>query len=161
MTPPVPNTTALTLAGIRAAAAAEPTKTPDFSPAVRAGSLVFTSGQLPLSDGELVATGLLGRDVTVAEGARLARICTVNAFAALSELVDFADIERVVKLNGFVASAPGFHDQAAVMNGASSLLNELFAGARPHARTAIGVAALPRNAPVEVELVVRLGGATA
>lgn len=130
---------------------------PDFEAAVLGeDGIVHTSGQLPLIDGELAATGLVGRDVSVDVAARAARICTANALAAAQAVAGGRRIERVIKLMGFVASAPGFHDQPAVMNGASALLHEVLGAAGQHVRSAIGVAALPRNASVEVELIVKL-----
>ncbi|MBN9605448.1 MAG: RidA family protein [Actinomycetales bacterium] len=146
--------TAATARELRALAATPSSAPPEFAPAHRVGDLVYTSGQLPIDDEGLAATGLLGRDVTVERGGQLARLCTANALAAIAEVVDLSHIERVVKLTGFVASAPGFHEQPEVMNGASSLLREVLGSAGAHTRSAIGVAALPRNAPVEVELVV-------
>lgn len=128
----------------------------DYVPAVRSGDLVFTSGQLPLRAGALAATGSVGRDVSAAEAADLARLCTVNALAVLDELVGLDAVARIVKLTGFVASADGFSGQSAVINGASALIGEVFGPAGKHARSAIGVFALPMGAPVEVELIAQL-----
>lgn len=127
-----------------------------YLPAVRSGSLVFTAGQLPLVDGSLAATGKLGAEVDVQRGAQLARTCALNALAAVDALAGLDAVQRVVKVVGFVASAPGFSDQPAVLNGASELFGEVFGEAGAHARSAVGVAELPRNAPVEVELIVEL-----
>ncbi len=127
-----------------------------YVPAVLDGGLVWTAGQLPLVDGRLPLTGLVGRDVTVEAAAALARTCALNALAAVASVVDLDDVERVVKVVGFVASADGFHQQPVVVNGASDLLGHVFGEAGRHARSAVGVAALPLGAPVEVELVVRL-----
>ena len=127
-----------------------------YVPAVVSGDLVFTSGQLPFRDGALVRTGVLGTDVTVEEAAELAALCALNALAAIgNELGGLDRVERIVKVIGFVASAPGFTAQPAVINGASGLLLDVFGDAGRHARSAVGVAALPLGAPVEVELIAR------
>jgi enamine deaminase RidA (YjgF/YER057c/UK114 family) len=127
-----------------------------YLPAVRSGSLVFTAGQIPLVDGVLAATGKLGAEIDTERGQELARTCVLNALAAVDGLVGLDAVVRVVKLVGFVASAPGFTAQPAVLNGASELLGEVFGGAGAHARSAVGVAELPLGAPVEVELVVEV-----
>jgi enamine deaminase RidA (YjgF/YER057c/UK114 family) len=118
--------------------------------------LIFTAGQLPLVDGVLTATGKLGAEIDVAEGQRLAEICVLNALAAVHGLVGLDAVLRVVKVVGYVASAPGFTAQPAVLNGASELLGKLFGQAGTHARAAVGVAELPLNAPVELELIVEV-----
>jgi enamine deaminase RidA (YjgF/YER057c/UK114 family) len=128
-----------------------------YVPAVRSGSLVYTSGQLPMQAGKLAATGKIGADVTPEQGKELARICALNALAAVDSLVGLDEITQVVKVVGFVASAPGFNGQPGVINGASHLLAEVFADRGTHARSAVGVAELPLDAPVEVELVVEVG----
>jgi enamine deaminase RidA (YjgF/YER057c/UK114 family) len=127
-----------------------------YVPAVRTGSQVWTSGQLPLVDGQLPSTGLVGAEVTVDEAAGLARRAALNALAAIDALVGLDAVSRVVKVVGFVASAPGFGGQPQVVNGASELMGEVFGPSGEHARSAIGVAALPLGAPVEVEVVVDL-----
>ena len=127
-----------------------------YLPAVQSGSLVFTAGQIPLVDGVLAATGKLGAEIDTELGAQLARICVLNALAAVDGLVGLDAVVRVVKVVGFVASAPGFTAQPAVLNGASALLGEVFGAAGAHARSAVGVAELPLGAPVEVELVVEV-----
>lgn len=127
-----------------------------YLPAVRSGSFVYTSGQLPLVDGKLTVRGKVGADVTPEVAARQARICALNALAAVHALVGLPAIARVVKVVGFVASVPDFTGQPAVVNGASELLHEVFGDLGAHARSAVGVAALPMNAPVEVELVVEI-----
>ena len=128
-----------------------------YVPAVRSGNLVFTSGQLPSVDGKLLATGKVGAEVTAEQAADLARQCALNAIAALTTVIDDLDaVVRVVKVVGFVASTPGFTAQPAVMNGASNLLGEAFGDAGIHARSAVGVAALPLDAPVEVEITVEV-----
>jgi enamine deaminase RidA (YjgF/YER057c/UK114 family) len=129
-----------------------------YVPAVRSGSLVCTSGQLPLVDGKLAGTGKLGDSVTVEEGAAHARIAALNALAAAASVAGGIDaITRVVKMTCFVASVPGFTDHPEVANGASGLLIEVLGEAGRHARSAVGVAALPRDTPVEVELIVEIG----
>jgi enamine deaminase RidA (YjgF/YER057c/UK114 family) len=128
-----------------------------YVPAVRSGNLVYTSGQLPMQAGKLAATGKLGDDVTAEQGKALARICTLNALAAVDSLVGIDAVTQVVKVVGFVASAPGFTGQPDVVNGASHLLGEVFGDHGSHARSAVGVAELPLDSPVEVELVVEVG----
>jgi enamine deaminase RidA (YjgF/YER057c/UK114 family) len=127
-----------------------------YVPAVRTGSLVFTAGQLPLVEGTLAATGKLGAEIGTERGQQLTRRCALNALAAVDALVGLDAVVRVVKVVGFVASAPGFTAQPAVLNGASELLGELFGTAGAHARSAVGVAELPLGAPVEVELIVEV-----
>ncbi len=128
-----------------------------YIPAVRTGNLVFTSGQLPMIDGALAATGKVGGTVTPEEAAELAKVCALNAIAAVRSVVgDLDKVVRVVKVVGFVASTPDFTGQPGVVNGASNLLKEAFGDAGVHARSAVGVAALPLNAPVEVEMVVEV-----
>jgi enamine deaminase RidA (YjgF/YER057c/UK114 family) len=125
-----------------------------YVPAVVTGNLVFTAGQLPFVDGALPATGKVGADVTAEAAAELARICALNALAAASSVIGSLDrVTRVVKVVGFVASDPAFSGQPAVMNGASELLGQVFGDTGQHARSAVGVAVLPLDAPVEVELV--------
>lgn len=128
-----------------------------YVPAVRSGNLVYTAGQLPMQAGRLAGTGKVGADVTPEEGRDLARICALNALAAVNSLVGIDAITRVVKVVGFVASAPGFNGQPSVVNGASDLLGEVFGEQGAHARSAVGVSELPLDAPVEVELIVEVG----
>lgn len=128
-----------------------------YVPAVRTGNLVYTSGQLPVRAGELAGTGKVGAEVSPEDGYRLARTCALNALAAVDALVGIDTVTRVVKVVGFVASAPGFHGQPGVVNGASDLLGEVFGDSGAHARSAVGVAELPLGAPVEVELIVEVG----
>jgi enamine deaminase RidA (YjgF/YER057c/UK114 family) len=128
-----------------------------YVPAVRSGSLVFTSGQLPMVDGTLAVTGKVGDAVSPEEAHTLARTCALNALAAIDALVGLDSVVRVVKVVGFVASAPDFTGQPGVVNGASDFLGEVFGATGAHARSAVGVAALPLDAPVEVELVVEVG----
>jgi enamine deaminase RidA (YjgF/YER057c/UK114 family) len=127
-----------------------------YQPAVRSGSFVYTAGQLPLVDGKLTVRGKVGSDVMPEVAAHQARICALNALAAVHALVGLPAVARVVKVVGFVASTPDFTDQPAVINGASELLLEVFGDLGAHARSAVGVAALPMDAPVEVELVVEI-----
>ncbi|MDQ1741961.1 MAG: hypothetical protein QOE23_300 [Pseudonocardiales bacterium] len=128
-----------------------------YLPAVRTGPYVYTSGQLPIVDGQLPATGKVGAEVLPEDAAHYARLCALNALAAVHALVGIDSVVRVVKVVGFVASSPDFTGQPAVVNGASDLLGEIFGEAGAHARSAVGVAVLPRDAPVEVELIVEVG----
>ena len=129
-----------------------------YVPAVRSGDLVFTAGQLPRRDGELVATGKVGADVTPEVATEAAAACALNALAAIKgEVGDLSAIRRVVKVVVFVASAPDFTGQPGVANGASELLGKVLGDAGVHARSAVGVAVLPLDVPVEVELVVEVG----
>ena len=129
-----------------------------YVPAVRTGNLVWTSGQLPFVDGSLAATGKVGAEVDAGRAQELARVCALNALAAVAaEIGDLDRVRRVVKVVGYVASAPAFFGQPGVVNGASDLLSEVFGDAGRHARSAVGVAALPLDAPVEVEVVVEVG----
>ena len=127
-----------------------------YVPAVRAGDLVFTSGQLPMAGGAMAAVGKVGALVSPEQAKELAQVCALNALAAVDALVGLDAVVQVVKVVGFVASAPDFTGQPAVVNGASELLGKVFGDAGQHARSAVGVAALPLDAPVEVELVVRV-----
>ena len=128
-----------------------------YVPAIRTGSLVFTSGQLPFVDGGLRRTGKVGGSVDVEDAAADAKVCALNGLAAIDGLVGLDSIVRVVKVVGFVASVEGFTGQPRVVNGASELLGRIFGEAGQHARSAVGVAELPMGAPVEVELVVEVG----
>ena len=128
-----------------------------YVPAVRTGNLVFTAGQLPLVDGKIPFVGKVGSDVTPEQAKDMAQICALNALAAISLVADIDQIEKVVRVGGFVNGIPGFVAIPAVINGASELLIKLFGEVNgKHARTAIGVAELPLNAPVEVEIVVQI-----
>lgn len=128
-----------------------------YVPAARTGNLVYTSGQLPLQAGQLIGTGKVGAAVSPENGYALARTCALNALAAIDALVGIDTVTRVVKVVGFVASAPDFHGQPGVVNGASDLLGEVFGTSGVHARSAVGVSELPLDAPVEVELIVEVG----
>jgi len=128
-----------------------------YVPATRAGHLIFTAGQLPFAAGELRATGKVGAGVSLEEAQRAAGLCALNALAAAAAVAGGLDrIGRVVKVTGFVASAPEFNQQPEVVNGASGLIGEVFGEAGLHARSAVGVAELPLDAPVEIELVAEL-----
>jgi enamine deaminase RidA (YjgF/YER057c/UK114 family) len=140
----------LTLPGVAAPVAA-------YVPAVRSGNHVYTSGQVPMVDGVLAATGKVGAEVDAEQAKALAQTCVLNALAAVkAEIGDLGKVRRVVKVVGFVASAPDFTGQPGVVNGASELLGKVFGDAGVHARSAVGVAVLPLDAPVEVELVVEV-----
>ncbi|KNE80659.1 MULTISPECIES: RidA family protein [Streptomyces] len=142
----------LTLPGVAAPVAA-------YIPAVRTGPYVYTSGQVPLVEGKLPLTGKVGAEVTADEAKDLARTCALNALAAVKSVVgDLDRIVRVVKVVGFVASAPDFTGQPGVVNGASELLGEVLGEKGVHARSAVGVAVLPLDAPVEVEIQVEVEG---
>ncbi|HYK67799.1 MAG TPA: RidA family protein [Streptosporangiaceae bacterium] len=128
-----------------------------YVPAVRSGNTVYTAGQVPMADGQLLSAGKVGAEVGAAEAAALARTCALNALAAAASVAGgLSAISRVVKVTGFVASAPDFTGQPQVVNGASELLLEIFGEAGRHARSAVGVAVLPLNAPVEIELTVEV-----
>ena len=128
-----------------------------YVPAVRTGGHVYTAGQLPLREGHLLCTGLVGSDVTVEQAVDCAQQCALNGLAAVrAELGELSSVARVVKVVVFVASAPGFTEQPQVANGASELLGRVFGDPGRHARSAVGVAALPLGAPVEVELIVEV-----
>ncbi|OFM03423.1 LysR family transcriptional regulator [Corynebacterium sp. HMSC036D03] len=127
-----------------------------YVPAVRVGDQVWTSGQLPVIDGNLPATGKVGAEVSVEDAQEYARVAALNALAAIDSVVGLDNVSRVVKVVGFVASAPDFVEQAAVINGASDFIGELFGEAGTHARSAVGVAVLPKNSPVEVEVIVEI-----
>ncbi|MDX6317491.1 MAG: hypothetical protein QOD35_891 [Nocardioidaceae bacterium] len=128
-----------------------------YVPAVRTGNHIYTSGQLPMRSGELITTGKVGAGVSPEEAYACAQQCALNALAAIRSVVgELSAVVRVVKVVAFVASAPDFTGQAGVANGASELIGQVFADAGSHARSAVGVAVLPLDAPVEVELVVEV-----
>ncbi|MFZ9088268.1 MAG: RidA family protein [Pontimonas sp.] len=125
-----------------------------YVPAQVTGNLLYTAGQLPFFDGALIATGKVGGEVSPTDAVELARVCTLNALAAAQSVLGSLDrVKQVVKVNGFVASTPDFIGQPSVLNGASELLGEIFGDVGKHARAAVGVAVLPLDAPVEVELI--------
>jgi enamine deaminase RidA (YjgF/YER057c/UK114 family) len=129
-----------------------------YVPAVRTGNYVYTAGQLPLVDGKLLMAGKVGAQVSVAEAAALARTAALNALAAAASVAGgLSGLARIVKVTGFVASDPGFTEQPQVVNGASELLLEVFGEAGRHARSAVGMAVLPFDAPVEIELIAEVG----
>jgi enamine deaminase RidA (YjgF/YER057c/UK114 family) len=128
-----------------------------YIPAKQTGKLVFTAGQLPMVNGELISKGLLGQDVEIDEANKAARICTLNALAAIKGVIgDLDRIKQIVRVVGYVASVPTFTQQPAVVNGASELLLEVFGENGKHARSAVGMAVLPLNASVEIELTVEV-----
>jgi enamine deaminase RidA (YjgF/YER057c/UK114 family) len=127
-----------------------------YVPAVQSGQHVYVSGQLPMAKGKLLATGKVGAGVSAEQAKDLAQRCALNALAAVDALVGLENVVKIVKLSGFVASAPGFTGQPGVVNGASDLLGAVFGEAGRHARSAVGVAELPLDAPVEVELIVEV-----
>jgi len=128
-----------------------------YTPTVRSGGHVYVSGQLPFVDGKLPATGKVGADVTAETAKELAALCALNAIAAVrAEIGELSDVVRVVKVGGFVASTPEFTGQPGVINGASDLLAQVFGEAGVHARAAVGVAALPLDSPVEVDMIVEV-----
>jgi enamine deaminase RidA (YjgF/YER057c/UK114 family) len=128
-----------------------------YIPAKKVGNLVFTSGQLPMVNGELTITGFLGKEVSIEDANRAAQVCTLNALAAVKGVIgDLDQIKSIIRVVGYVASTPEFTKQPAVVNGASDLLLQIFGDEGKHARSAIGVSALPLNAPVEIELTVEI-----
>ena len=128
-----------------------------YVPAVKTGNLVFVAGQLPLVDGKIVKEGKVGKEVTLEEAKEMAQVCALNALAAIALVADIDQIERIVRVGGFVNGIPGFFAIPPIINGASELFIKLFGEVNgKHARTAIGVAELPLNAPVEVEVLVQL-----
>lgn len=130
----------------------------NYLPYVISGSHLYLSGQLPIENGALAVTGLLGRDVDVAGGQRAAELCAINILSQAKAALDgdLDRIVRIVKLNGFVASEPGFTDQHLVINGASNLIAEILGEAGKHARAAVGMASLPLNAAVEIDAVIEI-----
>ena len=128
-----------------------------YVPAVRSGNHVFTSGQLPMREGQLITTGKVGGEVTAEEAVECARQCALNAIAAVrAEVGELSNVKRIVKVVAFVASTPDFTGQPQVANGASDLLGRAFGDAGVHARSAVGVPVLPLDAPVEVEILVEV-----
>ena len=133
-----------------------------YVPVTRAGNLLFTAGQLPFREGQLPYIGKVGKDVSVEEAKEAARLCALNALAAVdAEVGSLENVHRVTKITGYVASTAGFNSQPEVMNGASELIGEIFGEKGLHARSAIGVAELPLDAPVEVELIVEMDSSQA
>jgi enamine deaminase RidA (YjgF/YER057c/UK114 family) len=128
-----------------------------YVPAVRSGNYVYTSGQLPMRDGKLIATGKVGGEITPEQAVECARQCALNAIAAVrAEVGELSNVKRIVKVVAFVASTPDFTGQPGVANGASELFGQVFGDVGRHARSAVGVPVLPLDAPVEVELLVEV-----
>lgn len=129
----------------------------NYVPVVRAGDLLFLSGVLPSRDGQLILTGKLGQGITIEQGMEAAKVAALNALAIVrSEVGSLDNVKRIVKMVGHIASAPGFTDQPQVLNGASDLLVQIFGETGKHARVAVGAAELPRQAPLEIELIVQV-----
>ena len=134
-----------------------PTPLGSYKPASVSGNLIFVSGQLPFEDGRLLLEGKVGAEVSIEEGMRAAKACSVNALAVMStELGSLERVKRIIKITGYVASSPGFHNQANVINGASDLFYQVFGDNGRHARAAVGVSELPLNSPVEIELIAEI-----
>ncbi|SDF60613.1 RidA family protein [Sporolituus thermophilus] len=128
-----------------------------YVPAVKVGDYVYTSGQIPFVEGKLKYVGKVGKDLSLEEGYEAAKVCALNCLAAVKSVIGSLDkVEQIVKVVGFVNSAPGFADQPKVVNGASELIGQVFGTAGEHARSAVGVAELPLNAAVEVEMIVKV-----
>ncbi len=134
-----------------------PTPLGSYKPASVSGNLIFVSGQLPLVSGKLLCEGKVGSELSVEDGVNAARACSVNSLAVMSkELGGLDRVKSIVKITGYVASSPGFHNQANVVNGASDLFYQVFGDDGRHARAAVGVSELPLNAPVEIELIAEI-----
>jgi enamine deaminase RidA (YjgF/YER057c/UK114 family) len=147
----------LALRGLNLSLPDSPKPVASYIPAKQSGKLIFTAGQLPMVNGELISKGLLGQDVQIEEANKAAQICTLNALAAIKGVIgDLDRIKQIVRVVGYVASVPTFTQQPAVVNGASELLLEIFGEAGKHARSAVGMAVLPLNASVEIELTVEV-----
>jgi enamine deaminase RidA (YjgF/YER057c/UK114 family) len=127
-----------------------------YVPAIRTGNLIFTAGQLPLISGQMAAVGKVGSEVDIDEAKKLAELCALNCLAAVETILPIENIVRIVRVVGYVNGAPGFTNQPTVINGASELFVNLWGESGKHARSAVGVADLPLNAPVEVELTVEV-----
>jgi len=136
---------------------APPKPVANYVPVVRVGDLLFLSGVLPSRDGQLIMTGKLGQNLSIEQGMEAARVAVLNGLSIIRQEAGSLDrVKRIVKMVGHIASAPGFTDQPQVLNGASDLLVSVFGDAGRHARVAVGAAELPRQAPVEIELIVEL-----
>ena len=136
---------------------APPKPVANYVPVVRTGDLLFLSGKLPSRDGQLIMTGKLGQNLSIDQGMEAARVAVLNGLSIIRQEAGSLDrVKRIVKMVGYIASAPGFTDQPQVLNGASDLIVSLFSDAGRHARVAVGAAELPRQAPVEIELIVEL-----
>lgn len=136
---------------------APPKPVANYVPAVQVGDLLFLSGVLPSRDGQLIMTGKLGQGITIEQGVEAARVAVLNGLSIVKHEIGSLDrVKRIVKVVGYIASAPGFTDHPRVLNGASDLLVSLFGDAGRHARVAVGAAELPRHAPVEIDLIVQI-----
>lgn len=136
---------------------AAPKPLASYEPAVKVGDLVFTAGQLPIKDGKLIFNGKLGKDLNEEDGKKAAQICALNCLSVVKfEIENLDNIDRIVKLTVFVNSAEGFINHPQVANGASDLIKEIFSENGKHVRSAVGVAELPLNAPVEIEMIVKV-----
>jgi len=136
---------------------APPKPVANYVPAVRVGDLLFLSGVLPSRDGQLIMTGKLGQGITIEQGVEAARVSVLNGLSIVKHEIGSLDrVQRIVKVVGYIASAPGFTDHPQVLNGASDLLVAVFGEVGRHARVAVGAAELPRQAPVEVEMIVQV-----
>lgn len=141
--------------GITVPAPAKPVAA--YVPAVKDGNYVYTSGQIPLVEGQLKFQGKVGKDLPLEQGYEAAKVCAINCLAAIKGVIGSLDnVEQIVKVVGFVNSAPGFTDQPKVINGASELVGQVFGKAGEHARSAVGVSELPINSAVEVEMIVKV-----
>ena len=140
--------------GLEVPVAAKPVAA--YVPAIRTGNLIFTAGQLPLVNGQMIATGKVGQEVDVGQAKKLAEVCALNCLAAVETIVPIERIFRIVRVVGYVNGTAGFTNQPAVINGASELFLNLWGDSGKHARSAVGVAELPLNAPVEIELTVEI-----
>ena len=136
---------------------APPKPVANYVPAVQVGDLLFLSGVLPSRDGQLIMTGKLGQGITIEQGVEAARVAVLNGLSIVKQEIGSLDrVKRIVKVVGYIASAPGFTDHPQVLNGASDLLVSLFGDAGRHARVAVGAAELPRHAPVEIDMIVQI-----
>lgn len=127
-----------------------------YVPAIRTGNLVFTAGQLPLVDGQMAGVGKVGAEITQERAKELAEVCILNAIAAVATVADVNKIVKIVRVVGYVNGVPGYINQPAVVNGASELILAIWGDAAKHARSAVGIAELPLNSPVEIELTVEI-----
>ena len=136
---------------------AAPKPLASYIPAVKAGNLVFTAGQLPIKDGSLVFKGKLGKDLSEDEGKKAAQLCVLNCLSAIKAVIgDLDNIEQIIKLTVFVSSAVGYRDQPKIANGASDFLAQVFGDNGKHARSAVGVSELPMNSPIEIDMIVKI-----
>ncbi len=128
-----------------------------YLPGVRAGEYIYISGQFPMQGGKLLYSGKLGLDLSIAEGQAASRLAAINCLAVLKSLIsDWSQVKRIIKINGFINSAPGFYEQPQVLNGASDLVVEVWGEIGQHARAAVGVSDLPLNAPCEIDMIIQV-----